>query len=212
MIKKLIVLSVSLVLTLAFFGCASETTTIQLLEQSPTVDSGYLVENPQDGTILHAWNWSMSTVEEHLEDIAIAGFSAVQVSPMQPQKDYFGIASWGSTWWKLYQPLGFSIATEEHSIGTKDDLESLCTAADAYGIKIIVDVVANHLAGDDSQTLNASVADYEPIIYNQNLIHTDNGMASDTSIFSVTRGALGSFPDLMTENAYVQSRVLDLLK
>lgn len=193
-------------------GCNPEITTIELQSQDVSVESGYLVENPQDGTILHAWNWSMSTVEEHLEDIAIAGFSAIQVSPMQPQKDYFGASSWGASWWKLYQPLGFSIATENHSLGTKTDLESLCNAADEYGIKIIVDVVANHLAGGDMNTFNKDVAIYEPEIYNQNLMHFSTGYANDSSIFQVTQLTLGGFPDLETESDIVQNRVLDLLK
>lgn len=104
---------------------ALTTTPVELLVQESTVQSGYLTAEVQDGTILHAWNWSMSEIEAHLEEIAIAGFSTVQISPMQPQKDFFGIATWGSAWWKLYQPLAFSIATENHSLGTKTDLISL---------------------------------------------------------------------------------------
>lgn len=191
---------------------ALTTSPVELLVQEPTVQSGYLTAEAQDGTMLHAWNWSMSEVEAHLEEIAIAGFSTVQISPMQPQKDFFGIATWGSAWWKLYQPLAFSIATENHSLGTKNDLVSLTQAADAYGIKIIVDVVANHLAGGDNTTLNSSVLAYEPQIYNQGLIRQDNGSAADTSVFTVTRGSLGEFPDLMTESSVVQERVLSLLK
>jgi alpha-amylase len=234
--KKTLLFIVLIILVFTFVGCnlktTSEVTTVEntsggesttttednvtstedLLAQEPTTDSGYLTSEVQDGTILHAWNWSMATIESHLEEIAIAGFSTIQISPMQPQKDYFGIATWGSAWWKLYQPLAFSIATENHSLGTKADLESLTTAADEYGIKIIVDVVANHLAGGTNVTLNTNVSAYEPDIYNQGLIRQDNGTASDTSIFTVTRGSLGDFPDLQTENLVVQERVLSLLK
>jgi len=212
MIKKIGLVMSLLLVTFLFVGCRPNITTADLLSQEPTVADGYLVDNVQDGLILHAWNWSMSLIEEHLEDIAIAGFSTVQISPMQPQKDYFGVASWGSSWWKLYQPLGFSVATENHSLGTKDDLESLCTAADAYGIKIIVDVVANHLAGGDNITLNENIAGYEPEIYNQNLIHQNSGYVSDSSIYAVTKLPLGGYPDLMTESTVVQERVLSLLK
>ena len=35
----------------------------------------------QDGAILHAWCWSFKTIEENMEKIAAAGFSAVQTSP-----------------------------------------------------------------------------------------------------------------------------------
>ncbi|MFP4478371.1 MAG: alpha-amylase family glycosyl hydrolase [Candidatus Izemoplasmatales bacterium] len=215
--KKLLTLITLLLISISSLACQGQQTDIpdylteELMDQSPTVDDGYLVSQPQKGTILHAWNWSMPTIEAHLEDIAIAGFSSVQISPMQPQKDYFGIGSWGSTWWKLYQPLGFSIADENHSLGTKEDLISLTEAAKTYGINIIVDVVANHLAGGTEHQLNDNVEVYEPEIYNQNLIRTSNGSVSDSSIEAVTKGYLGEYPDLQTEHQIVQARVLALL-
>ncbi|HPE00130.1 MAG TPA: alpha-amylase family glycosyl hydrolase, partial [Bacillota bacterium] len=229
MTKKILFVFFALLISVSIVACSNTTTgnttlnpttsenttieeNIELIQQDPTVESGYLADNVQDGTILHAWNWSMSTIESQLEEIAIAGFSTIQISPMQPQKDFFGIGVWSSQWWKLYQPLGFSIATENHSLGTKADLISLTEAADEYGIKIIVDVVANHLAGGDNDTLNPDVRDYEVDIYDMGLIRTGNGYASDSSIASVTRGALGGFPDLQTESEIVQQRVLDLLK
>ena len=229
MTKKILFVFFAIMLSISIIACSNNTAgnttlnpttsgnttteeNIELIQQNPTVESGYLADNVQDGTILHAWNWSMSTIENQLEEIAIAGFSTIQISPMQPQKDFFGIGVWSSQWWKLYQPLGFSIATENHSLGTKADLISLTEAADEYGIKIIVDVVANHLAGGDNDTLNPDVRDYEVDIYDMGLIRTGNGYASDSSIASVTRGALGGFPDLQTESEIVQQRVLDLLK
>ncbi len=229
MTKKILFVFFAIMLSISIIACSNNTAgnttlnpttsgnttteeNIELIQQNPTVESGYLADNVQDGTILHAWNWSMSTIESQLEEIAIAGFSTIQISPMQPQKDFFGIGVWSSQWWKLYQPLGFSIATENHSLGTKADLISLTEAADEYGIKIIVDVVANHLAGGDNDTLNPDVRDYEVDIYDMGLIRTGNGYASDSSIASVTRGALGGFPDLQTESEIVQQRVLDLLK
>ncbi|MGD9964018.1 MAG: alpha-amylase family glycosyl hydrolase [Candidatus Izemoplasmatales bacterium] len=215
MFKKTLLALTFIFLSFLIIACNDKPRTTvaeELIIQNPTAESGYLADTVQNGTILHAWNWSMTTIESQIEEIAIAGFSTIQISPMQPQKDYFGIASWDSTWWKLYQPLGFSIATENHTLGTKDDLASLVTAANEYGIKIIVDIVANHLAGGDNETLNEDVLEYEPLIYNQNLIRTDNGYASDSSIFQVTRGSLGGFPDLMTESEVVQERVLSLLK
>ena len=214
MLEKLVFLITSFVFVLTFLGCTGEVTTeaINYTEQAPTVESGYLVDNIQDANILHAWNWSMTTIEGYMEEIAIAGFSAIQISPMQPQKDYYGVATWGSSWWKFYQPLGFSIATENHAIGTKTELESMCTAADEYGIKIIVDVVANHLAGGSAVSLNTDVEQYEPEIYSQNLIHSGIGSISDTSLIATVRGTMGEFPDLQTETDVVQLAVLDLLK
>ncbi len=183
-----------------------------LATQEPTVEDGYLAEHAQDGMILHAWNWSMENIEAHLEDIAVAGYSTVQISPMQPQKDYFGIGTWEGNWWKLYQPLGFEIATGDHAIGTLSDLESLTDAADEYGIKVIVDVIANHLAEGDDETLHEDVEEYEPQIYSQSLFRTGYGYVNDNTVEAVTRGSLGGLPDLKTEHETVQERTLHLLK
>lgn len=120
--------------------------------------NGYeLVDDIQDSAILHCWNWSYSTIEDHLELIAQCGYSAIQTSPAQQPKDYtwegvvgmdVGFPSCGGTsnWWKLYQPVTFSVCDNGITwLGTKAELESLCAKAETYGIKVIVDVVANHM-------------------------------------------------------------------
>ena len=99
-----------------------------------------LVENIQDGTILHCFDWKYSDITDSLPFIAKAGFSAVQTSPVQP-------AAGTGPWYWLYQPLSFTVA-ENGDLGTADELKTLCEVAEQYGIKVIVDVVANHLAGD----------------------------------------------------------------
>ena len=167
--------------------------------------------NIQDGTILHAWNWSMKAIKDNMAVIKEAGYTAVQTSPMQTQKDYYSSSSWKDQWWKLYQPFGFDIATSNNAIGTKDDLIEMCKEAEKYGIKVIVDVVANHLAGDNTSKFSPKVKDYEPEIYNQNLMH-NIGYSNDSSIQSVVQGTIGDFPDLKTESTVVQQEVLKLLK
>ena len=171
----------------------------------------------QDNTILHCWNWSMNTIKNNLDNIANAGFKTIQLSPMQPQKDYYNGGNWEGQWWKLYQPLGFSIAQNNQNVlGTKEELRQMCEAAENKGIKVIVDVVANHLAGGGDTFLNGAVRDFEPDIYNQNLIHTlgdkTNAAGYNNNSEYILRGAIGGFPDLQTENPVVQNRVLSLLK
>ena len=182
----------------------------------------YDIETPhtvtiQDNTVLHCWDWSMNTIKNNLDNIANAGFKTIQLSPMQPQKDYYNGGRWEDQWWKLYQPLGFSIAqVNQNVLGTKDELKSMCDAAEAKGIKVIVDVVANHLAGGDDRSLNGAVRNFEPEIYNQNLIHHLGDKTKEAGYDSnseyIIRGAIGGFPDLQTENSIVQNRVLSLLK
>ena len=166
----------------------------------------------QDENILHAFNWSLTNIQNSLTDIKNAGFHTVQLSPMQPQKDYYN-GSWSSQWWKLYQPLGFSVAgNNQNVLGNKSQLTSLCAAAKQKGINIIVDVVTNHLAGGDKNSLNGGVANYESDIYNNGLIHHTNKDANDNDLQSIVQGHIGNYPDLMTENTTVQNRVLSMLK
>ena len=166
----------------------------------------------QDAPILHCWNWSMNNIRTNLQSIKDAGYKAVQISPMQPQKSYYN-DDLSHGWWKLYQPLGFSVAQSGQNIlGTKGDLKNLCDAAEEKGIKVIVDVVANHLAGNSSTSLFGDVQNYESQIYSNNLIHTLNKSADDNNLQSIVQGTIGDFPDLKTENNVVQQRVLSLLK
>lgn len=172
-----------------------------------------LEENVQDGVILHAFNWSYDTIKENLPDIAAAGYSAVQTSPVQQPKDYdVTYTKVEEQWWKLYQPLGFSIATNSW-LGSSAELKLLCNEADKYGIKIIVDIVANHLANDDTNSgLCKDVADYEKSIYEDYKTYFHEYIAfNENTVQGVVQGNVGK-PDLNTSNAFVQSRVIALLK
>lgn len=170
----------------------------------------------QNDAILQAWNWSLSNIQSSLSSIAAAGFKAVQISPMQVQKDYYASGSWSDQWWKLYQPVSFSIATgsgdRKNVLGTKAGLISLCEAAEAYGIDIIVDVVANHLGGSSYNSFNSLVSTLEPDIASNYLYHNESSYTNDDSVKANVQYHLGDYPDLQTESKIVQRRALSLLK
>lgn len=153
-----------------------------------------LKDNIQDGVILHCFDWKYNDIKAELPNIAKAGFTSIQTSPAQ--------AGGGTgTWWWLYQPLGFYVGTNE--LGTKSELKSLCDEAEKYGIKVVVDVVANHLAGNHSNIDN----DLKPSQY----WHTFGGNVDWTNRWQVTHGEIG-MPDLATENSYVQQKVGNYVK
>lgn len=173
-------------------------------------------ETVQGGAILHCFDWSYNTIRENLYAIKNAGYTAVQTSPVQQPKDYN--AWWTDTdgqWWKLYQPLGLRIAPDGTSwLGTKAELKALCDEAEeVYGIKVIVDIVANHLANNGSygggySNLNQGV---DNDMKNANYYHTDTAYTNDNSRYNITQRHLGQ-PDLNTGNRYVQQKVLSLLE
>ena len=163
-----------------------------------------LADSVEDGVILHAWNWSFNQIKEELPQIAAAGFTTVQTSPAQPNKDGSDVPNTGA-WWKFYQPTDFTIGNK---LGSKDDLTALCKEADKYGIKIIVDVVANHLANNTGKEGNAksdrSTQIPSWIRDNDDFWHSDNySGSSDGNRHQMTRGPIG-MPDLNTSNEKLQ--------
>lgn len=183
--------------------------------QTASADST-LRDKVGDGVMLHAFNWSYNTIKENLPAIAAAGYTTVQTSPVQQPKDYSTSGDVTGQWWKLYQPISFHIA-EESWLGTKDDLKSLCDEADKYGIKIICDIVSNHIANADENRpdiVSNQVKKYEPEFYKKRRTYTRTykGDANDSSVQAVVQGHVSSCPDLVTNDTAVQGYIINLLK
>ncbi|MBQ7646718.1 MAG: hypothetical protein IJS94_05560 [Clostridia bacterium] len=171
-------------------------------------------ETVEGSAILHCFNWSYNNIKAKLSEIAAAGYTAVQTSPVQKPKDYTGVyTDQKDQWWKLYQPLGFSITSDSNWIGTKAELQALCEEAENYGIKVIVDIVANHLAnnGSDGGGFSNVSPEIEQDLYKAEYFHTSTAYVNDSNRYTMTQNHMG-MPDLNTGNSYVQSRVLGLLK
>ncbi len=94
---------------------------------------------PQDQqTILQAFNMSYSYIYEQLDQLKDAGYSIIQISPPQKTLNQYGI------WWELYQPLDHRVF--ENKLGSEEDLRKLIRGAHDRGLKVIADVVLNHMA------------------------------------------------------------------
>lgn len=173
----------------------------------------YAQDSIEGSAVLHCFNWSYNNIKAKLPDIAAAGYTAVQTSPVQAPKEYNAAWNDSGNWYKLYQPLGLSIAGDGTTwLGTKAQLTSLCNEAEKYGIKVIVDIVANHLAnnGNDGGTYNYLNSNVESDLKNANYYHTNNIRTNENNRFNITQYHLG-MPDLNTANSYVQQRTLGLL-
>jgi len=153
-----------------------------------------LASTIQDGTILHCFDWKYSDIIAELPNIAKAGFTSVQTSPAQPSE---GQGAW--SW--LYQPLGFSV--QQNGLGTMEDLKELCDAAEKYGINVIVDVVANHLA-DNHENIQEDLKD-------EKYWHSYGDVKSDANREMVINGDIG-MTDLATVDEYVQSVIMDYVQ
>ena len=175
-----------------------------------------LKENIQDGTILHCFSWSYKDVTEALPRIAKAGFSSVQVMPIQNQVD-------GWPWWFFYQAVDLKVHDDYlNEINGSDELKKLCAEADKYGIKVIMDVVANHLSlpfQDDLREYEEEIGetiDYAEFyeghewLLSPDCWHEPMSMGDYSKRYRITHGELGMH-DLNTENEVVQQHTLDFI-
>lgn len=185
-----------------------------------------LQDNISDGVILHALCWGYSSIEKNIPAIAAAGYSAVQVSPVQQPKDMNTSTNVSGQWWKMYQPVSLSLAKDSW-VGTAAQLKSLCTTAHQYGVKIICDVVTNHLGAtseksyeskpyiklaDEVKTYESTLWNSTGMVQNNPYFHDPSGEASDGDARAVTQLVSSKCPDLNTGNTIVQNRVINLLK
>ena len=169
-----------------------------------------LTKEMKNGAILHAWMWSFNTITEHMDEIAEAGYTSIQTEPMSKIKvnDANG-KKFTENWYYVYQPTNTSIGN--FVVGSEDDLKVMTAAAHAHGIRIIVDVVANHFTAD----WNAIDSDWQKSEY----FHARNscsGSGGDNIDYSnrwqVTHCHLLGLWDLNTANPEVANRMHDFLK
>lgn len=145
--------------------------------------------------IIHLFNYRLKDID--IKKVKEQGFEAIQISPIQPCKE-------GEEWWKLYQPYDFAIGNK---IGTKQDLIDLCNRAE--GIKIIVDVVLNHVAGKDDGT----VEPHENVnrrFLKDGYLKENNCINNWNNRWEVTHKSIG-LPTLNTYNYDIQLIAIDFL-
>lgn len=155
---------------------------------SQAADYG-LPSGVQEGNILHCFDWTVSDVKAELANIAAAGFGSVQLSPMQRSD-----VRTGSSWHDLYRPYDLAF---KGGIGTEAELKDLCQEAANYGIKIIVDVVANHVD---------KTAGYHDTWWDSNGRVRWEGGINYGDRKSITHGQLGDYGDINSESSEVIAR------
>ena len=120
----------------------------QLNNGNGTFDETYecFANSIQDGQILQCFCWSYKEIMNYLPTIASQGFTAIQTSPVQVCKEATVGKNAKGSWWAYYQPAAFTIDdTGDNALGNKEDFIKMCEMAHDLGVKVVVDVVANHL-------------------------------------------------------------------
>lgn len=147
--------------------------------------------------IYQAFDIPFQEIKNQLPQLKANGFTYIQVSP--PEK-----SNPSDQWWARYQPVDFTVI--ESRLGNENDLKELINAAHEQGLKILVDVVLNHMANaspyvENLQYPRFSRADFHP-----------RGDVNDNNCPTVTNGWLGgNLPDLNTSSPYVQGELRNYL-
>ena len=130
--KKLLAISLTFaMLAGSLVGCGSNSGNTNIHGSAVPSDNAYgLREEVADGAILHCFSWSFKTITESMEDIAMAGFSTIQTSPINACYDGgdAGIELFGAgKWYYHYQPTDWTIGN--YQLGTKEEFKEIAFKA-----------------------------------------------------------------------------------
>lgn len=214
-IQKLIVLLLTALLM--FTGCRGNKTNDSSTGEDSTIlnndtannnvkDNG-LAKSIENGAILHCWSWSFNTIKENLSEIAAAGFTSIQTSPISQclVGENGGMEIYGAgKWYFHYQPTKYVIGN--YQMGTEAEFSAMCEEAHKYGINVIVDTVINHCTSE-YDSIDASLTEIEGGGF-----HAQDGNWSETDRFEETQYALSGLWDLNTQNENVQQLVKKFLE
>lgn len=199
------VLSILLALTFVFssFMCMTFVAQAEDSEPSPINEYGK-VENIEGGNILHCWCWSFENIRKNMKTIADAGYSAVQTSPINAvyAGENGGMQLYGKgKWYYQYQPTDYTIGN--YQLGTEEEFKTMCSTAHSYGVKVIVDIVANHTTPTKS-AVSSTLLNIEGGLYHPS--PTSNDLR-----YRMTQTYDG-LPDINTQNPNYQQLILNFLK
>ncbi len=193
---------------------SEETSSVSAASDEDAEDLSYQINGDGSismsyGSILHAWCWSFNTITENLQDIADAGYTSIQTSPINECKvgEDGGMCLYSDSdgkWYYHYQPTDYVIGN--YQLGTLEEFETMCAAANELGIKIIVDAVLNHVSSDIS-VVSENITNLcdEPF-------HNNGEIGSYSSRRQVTQYDLLGLLDLNTQSEEVQQYELAYLK
>ena len=92
----------------------------------------------QPTAILHAHDESYRAVTGYVCNLAEQGYTHIQIAPPQKSNE-------GPEWWNRYQPVDYLVIEGK---GSAQELKALTDKAHSCGIKVIADVVLNHMSSN----------------------------------------------------------------
>lgn len=166
-------------------------------------------------SILHVWSWNFPTIAQNMKQIADAGFTMIQTSPVQhcyePEgsgKKIFDDNVTEGNWYYYYQPTDWKIGN--NIVGTREQMKAMMDSAAKYDVKVLVDVLPNHTAFD----VDAVSDEFYKAVGGRDKMFHSNGLKpirdyNDRA--QCTLEAMGGLPDVNTENPDFQKYYLQFV-
>ena len=206
--KSIVSVLLTALILLSGFSAFSVSTAATETSKSDTSANRYgLLDEVENGLILHCFCWNFNTIKNNMSKIAEAGYTAVQTSPINKVVvgDGGGMQLNGNgKWYYHYQPTAYTIGN--YQLGTESEFKAMCSTAHSYGVKVIVDVVANHT------TSNTGAVDNSIKNISGGAYHNKSGGISYASRYDVTQKDLLGLKDLNTQNPNVANHIQSYLK
>lgn len=196
--------------------CLSIGTFASCVNIVPPSEHKVLADSIEDGAILHCFCWNFNTIKANMKNIADAGFSAIQTSPVSKCRagennnlTRPGTLGWGDdAWYYHYQPTEYVVGN--YQLGTEAEFKAMCKEAHKYGVKVIVDAVMNHCTEEyDYISNNIKNLASNP---KQTLFHDMSEGMNLRDRYTSTQRKMGDLWDWNTKNKTVQNYLLNFLK
>lgn len=186
---------------------------------APTVGAKDRVTHDPNATntdaILHVWSWNFNEIAKNMQQIAEAGFSMIQTSPVQEcfnpeggSKKIFDPNVTEGNWYYYYQPTNWKVGNQ--ILGSREEMKAMMDSAAKYDIKVLVDVLPNHTAFDVDAV---SPEFYEAVGGRDKMFHTTGltPVSDYNDRFECTLQGSGALPDVNTENPDFQKYYMEFI-
>lgn len=186
---------------------------------APTVGAKDRVTHDPNATntdaILHVWSWNFNEIAKNMQQIADAGFSMIQTSPVQEcfnpeggSKKIFDPNVTEGNWYYYYQPTNWKVGNQ--ILGSREEMKAMMDSAAKYDIKVLVDVLPNHTAFDVDAV---SPEFYEAVGGRDKMFHTTGltPVSDYNDRFECTLQGSGALPDVNTENPDFQKYYMEFI-
>ena len=196
----------SIIACLSLAACASNTTTlIDRMTHNP--------EYTNTETILHVWSWNFPTIAENMKQIADAGFTMIQTSPVNacfsPEGGNVKILDEKEgNWYHYYQPTDWTIGN--NIVGTEAEMKVMLDSAKKYNVRVLVDVLPNHTAFNIDLVTDEF---YAAVGGRDKMFHTHGleGIQDYNDRTQCTHQGVGGLPDVNTENPLFQKYYMEFV-